>query len=97
LQSVTCEAVTPPALGENAFDGVETASIPLYVPDGKEDDYNNNAKWKVFSNIKPISAIPTGIESVRNNKLHSTKLLRNGQVLIIRDGKTYNVVGAEVK
>ena len=38
----------------------------------------------------------TGIES-QELKANSQKLIRNGQILIIRDGRTYNALGTEVK
>ena len=43
---------------------------------------------------------PTAIDEIGNGeraKGEWTKVLRNGQILIIRDGKTYNALGAEVK
>ncbi len=38
-----------------------------------------------------------GVENVQNDKAQSTKILRDGQILILRNGKTYNAVGAEIK
>lgn len=38
----------------------------------------------------------TGIES-QELKANTQKLIRNGQILIIRDGRTYNALGTEVK
>ena len=40
---------------------------------------------------KPKSA--TGFEDVQSDKVQCTKILRNGQVLIIRDSKAYNMLG----
>ncbi|MBQ4508348.1 MAG: leucine-rich repeat protein [Paludibacteraceae bacterium] len=50
------------------------------------------AKWIV-------SEVTTGTEEVegQKSKVESSKVLRDGQVLIIRDGKTYNMFGTEVK
>ena len=41
----------------------------------------------------------TGIETVESRKttVESSKVLRNGQLLILRDNKTYNVIGQMVK
>lgn len=39
----------------------------------------------------------TDIENVQSNKIQSTKVLRDGVLYIIRDGKMYNVMGVEVK
>lgn len=42
---------------------------------------------------------PTGVEDVRSqmSEVGCQKVLRNGQLLIIRDGKTYNVSGLEIQ
>ena len=39
----------------------------------------------------------TGVDSLQAGELHSSKVLRNGEVLILRDGKMYNLQGVEVK
>jgi len=42
--------------------------------------------------------IPTAIDAVEASKLGgSTKILRNGQVFIQRDGKLYTVQGQKVR
>ena len=40
---------------------------------------------------------PTGIEKVQSDKVQSTKVLINGQLYIMRDGKTYTATGEQVK
>jgi hypothetical protein len=40
---------------------------------------------------------PEGIEYVQSDEVQSTKVLRNGQVLNLRNGKTYTMQGQEVK
>lgn len=39
----------------------------------------------------------TGVENGLSDQVQSTKVVRNGQLFIIRDGKTYTVQGVEVK
>ena len=39
----------------------------------------------------------TGVDALPTDELHSSKVLRNGEVLIMRDGKMYNLQGVEVK
>ncbi len=51
--SMTCEAVTPPAIGDNAFNGMDY-SIPLYVHAQSVEAYKAADGWKDFSNILPI-------------------------------------------
>ncbi len=43
------------------------------------------------------TTVGTGIEDIPSNGVQSTKIIRNGQVLILREGKTYTVEGQEVK
>ena len=37
--------------------------------------------------------VATGMESVKSSEISSQKILRNGQLFIIRDGKTYDIFG----
>ena len=39
----------------------------------------------------------TNFEAVQQSAIRNQKVIRNGQLLIIRDGKIYNATGAEVK
>ena len=39
---------------------------------------------------------PTDVENVSNETNATEKVLRNGQLFILRDGKTYNVMGQEL-
>ncbi len=43
------------------------------------------------------SGVGTGIESVQPSAVRSQKIIRDGQLYIIRDGKTYNAQGARVQ
>ncbi len=53
----------------------------------------NNTLYKVTLIVPPVE---TGIEDVQLSG-KAVKAFRDGQVVIIRDGKTYNVVGATVR
>jgi len=48
LQSVTCKAVTPPALESNAFKNVVLAGVTLKVPAASVSAYENAPIWKDF-------------------------------------------------
>ncbi len=39
----------------------------------------------------------TGVDALQPDALRSSKVIRDGQVLILRDGKTYSIQGVEVK
>ena len=56
LQSVTCMAATPPALGGGAFSGVVLAGVTLKVPSASVSAYQSESIWKDFK--KPFVALP---------------------------------------
>ena len=56
LQSVTCKAVTPPALESNAFKNVVLAGVTLKVPAASVSEYETTPIWKDFK--KPFVALP---------------------------------------
>ena len=56
LTSVTCFAVTPPNMGSIVFGGVNSSSVPLYVPAQSVAAYRAADQWKDFH---PILAIGT--------------------------------------
>ena len=70
LTSITMEAITPPTLGNGAFDNVPV-SIPVYVPCGSLEAYQNynntGTPWGGFTNIhdlceNPLCVAPTNVE-----------------------------------
>ncbi len=94
LTSITCEAVTPPTLNSSVFYGVDK-SIPLYVPAGSISAYQSADGWKDFTNILPISQ--QDLEDVQGNNVQCTKVVRDGQIFILRGENIYNAQGALVK
>ena len=67
------------------------------------NEVEDNPYTFVISDNVTLSAefeevITTSVENATPSQQSDThKLLRNGQLLIIRDGKTYNIMGAEIK
>jgi hypothetical protein len=47
---------------------------------------------KVCFDLKSAATNPTGLDNTSNQSI-ITKVIRNGQIFIIRDGKTYNILG----
>lgn len=92
LTSITCEGVTPPSCnGDYVFYNVEK-SIPLYVPAGRAETYKEANGWKDFN----IQEIATGIKTP-SGTVNAVKILRNGQMYIIRNGEKYNMQGAKIE
>ena len=54
LTSVTCEAITPPALGTYVFSYVPCGEISLYVPKNSVAVYKAADQWKAFNPIMSI-------------------------------------------
>ena len=55
LQQVTVAWDTPLAVPDNAFNGINTANVPLKVPKGKEAAYQATPVWKSFKiNSPPV-------------------------------------------
>jgi len=91
LSSITCNAVTPPILGNNVFLAVEK-TIPLYVPKNSIPLYKEADQWKDFY-------IPTSLEEIpsSNERLSTTKILHNGKVLLYTKSRVYDTQGQLVK
>lgn len=96
LETFTCYTVTPPALGLIPFFGVNLAAATLYVPAEAVEAYRAAATWKDFGTIAAIPA--TGIDQITNDKSKMTnKIIRDGILLIEKNGKLYNAQGVEVR
>ena len=92
LVDVYCYATTPPEINENSFSYYNAF---LYVPCESKKAYMVDAVWGNFKYIECISS--EGIEDVQSDEVQSTKVVKDGQVLILRNGKTYTMQGQEVK
>lgn len=64
LESITCEATTPPTLGRHVFSG--TNDCPIYVPQSVVLVYKANAMWSGFSSR--IFPIPGSIADTVSNR-----------------------------
>jgi hypothetical protein len=51
---------------------------------------------KISSQADVPSLVPTGLEETASVKRKAEKFIRNGQLIIVRDGKMLNVLGAEL-
>jgi hypothetical protein len=78
------------------FGGVDKESCVLYVHAAGVELYKSAEVWSEFTDIRPI-AETEAIDQIQGAKEQTKKVLRNGQVLILRNGKTYTMQGQEVK
>ena len=72
---------------ECEFVALNTTDNPMTI--GLGNDVAFMAEFKAVA--------PTAIENVQSNKAQGTKFFRDDQLLIEKNGKTYNAQGAEVK
>ena len=93
LYEVTCYAQDPPIADLTSFANYDAY---LHVPCDALRYYNVDPVWKNFHNIECFDTDATMIENTHSQSpiTNCYKLLRDGQLLIIRDGKTYNAQGA---
>ena len=90
LYDIYCYATFPPYARESSF---ATYNGNLYVPCESKEDYEYDLVWGNFKYIECIST-ESAVEDIPTATTNTQKLLRDGQLLIIRDGKTYNAQGA---
>ena len=77
------------------FSNTPITEATLYVPEQSLDDYKAAYQWKDFGSILPLEA-PSAVENTRLPIANGAKLLRNGQVYILQDGNTYNIMGQKI-
>ena len=98
LETVTNKALTPQVIEANVFSGVTLSEVCLYVPESAVNTYKNTAVWQDFYPIVPIGTIPTAVDQInQQSQIKNQKLIKNGQLLIVRDGKIYTVTGQRVQ
>jgi len=95
LKTVYNLATVPQSINANVFKYVDISKCTLYVPQGCKAAYEAAPVWKDFI-IKEMAA-PGGIDQTPSGSpSRGEKVLRNGMLLIERNGKTYNAQGMEV-
>ena len=92
IAKITVDAVEPPAVEDKTFFEVP-ADAPVYVPDESVEAYRGHAVWGRLN----IKGHTQGVEQVENGTNQSSKMIRDGQLLILRGDKTYTVTGQEIK
>ena len=92
ITTVTNYAATPQIINNSVFLSVNKSACTLYVPKGSLLTYQAADVWKEFGTIIGIDA-PQGIHNLSSDHIQSTKIIRNGQVYILRGEKIYTIDG----
>ena len=92
IADIYCYATTPPICDDdNTFSGVNEHCY-IHVPAGTIPNYQVATGWSYFSNFLEISEEAAISETEQQNK-SARKIIRDGQVLILRNGVTYDMMG----
>ena len=94
LQKIHVKAATPPTIQAKTFFDVNR-QIPVYVPDNAVEAYKDDPYWQEFD-IQGESKAPSAVDNIPSAVTNTKKIMRNGQLLILRDGKIYTIMGAEI-
>ncbi len=95
LGEITVHATEPPVVDSKTFENV-SRSIPVHVPYGMGPKYRAAAVWQEFD-IRDKADVVTSVDNMEAESMSVEKVIRNGQVMIVRDGKMYNMLGQEMK
>ena len=68
----------------------------LYVPAQSLDDYKAADQWKEFGAILPLEDAPASVDNIPSTTSNCQKIIRDGNLFIIRDGVEYNVMGQQL-
>ena len=94
VAKMTVNATTPPVVEVETFEDIDR-SIPLYVPIGTSLQYEAADYWCEFFNVIEYNA-QSAVDNISSSLTNTQKILRNGQLIIIRDGVEYNAIGQEL-
>jgi hypothetical protein len=92
LTSMTVNATVPPTVAARTFENVDR-TIPVYVPQESVDLYKAAPVWQEFYIVGKVASSLENQPAATDN---CQKLIRDGQLIIIHDGKTYNAMGQEL-
>lgn len=94
MLTLTCKATTPPSLDSNVFLQIKVSNGTLYVPKESIEIYKSTDQWKDWGAILEIDE-ETSINSIVTscNKSYPYKVIKDGNVVIERNGASYNING----
>ena len=95
MEKMYVNALVPPTIEAKTFEDVNRAT-PVFVPKGTLERYQADEYWSEFFNMAEYEA-PTGNLNTAADANGLRKVVRDGQVLIIRGDKTYTILGESIQ
>lgn len=90
IASIEVQAMEPPVVGIYALEEIDR-SIPVIVPEQSLDAYRQADVWKEFLDLQgDETSTNVGHTIIQTS---NTKFVRDGQLLIMHQGNTYNMQG----
>ena len=96
VKKINVKAAVPPVVESETFEDIDR-SIQVLVPQGTLKLYREAPYWQEFFNIAE-SAVMAGVENTMtpSTTTNCQKIIRDGNLVIIRDGVEYNVMGQQL-
>ena len=88
IKEMTSNASQVPEITYATFDNVEP-STTVYVKEPLIEQYKQHPYWGKFN----IVAVKSPVDNISYSEANTHKLLRNGQLIIVRNGVEYNAQG----
>ena len=82
---------------DSLFNPITTTGRNVLIYFSSDYAYSDAGFDLTVTLVKQSSGPATGFTDAQKDEVQCTKVIRDGQLLIIRDGKTYNAQGIEVK
>ena len=97
IVSVTCKALNPPTMGDGIFYD-SSALEHIYVPAWSVDAYKAATEWSLNAAIIELIPGTEAIGQITNDQSQITnKVIKHGHLIINKNGKAFNALGARVR
>lgn len=92
MQKLNVNAVVPPTIEDKTFEQV-SLDMPVYVPEVSVPAYKADRYWGRMN----IIGAETAVDAINSDAAAIRKQMIDGQLFILRDGKTYTIQGLQVR
>lgn len=98
LKNVYCYAESVPTTDQGTFTFSPASSATLHVPAVSLEKYKAILPWNTFGSIVALTDAETAVKGIKSTQqntdgLSDCKYLKNGKLIIIKDGEKYDAAG----